>query len=89
MTVDDLIDFTPELRAAAIEMVRNYKMGPLYTPPVVSTWPRPLGTLLKGPLGGANWPGGSFDPETGIISEGVPAGRLAHDRPDCRTPVRK
>jgi quinoprotein glucose dehydrogenase len=64
VTVDDLIDFTPELRAAAIEMVKNYRMGPLYTPPVVSTWPRPLGTLLKGPLGGANWPGGSFDPET-------------------------
>jgi quinoprotein glucose dehydrogenase len=64
VTVDDLIDFTPELRAAAIKMVSQYKMGPLYTPPVVSTWPAPLGTLLKGPLGGANWPGGSFDPET-------------------------
>src|SRR5262245_11449364 len=39
-------------------------MTTLYTPPVVSTWPSPLGTLLKGPLGGANWPGGSFDPDT-------------------------
>jgi quinoprotein glucose dehydrogenase len=67
VTIDDLIDFTPELRAAAIEMVKNYKMGPVYTPEVVSTWPRPLGTLVKGPEGGANWPGGSFDPETHIF----------------------
>jgi quinoprotein glucose dehydrogenase len=67
VTVDDLIDFTPELRAAAIKMVSQYKMGPLYTPPVVSTWPAPLGTLLKGPLGGANWPGGSFDPDTNMM----------------------
>jgi quinoprotein glucose dehydrogenase len=67
VTVDDLIDFTPELRAEALKMVAQYKMGPLYTPPVVSTWPAPLGTLLKGPLGGANWPGGSFDPDTRIM----------------------
>lgn len=65
--VDDLIDFTPELRAAAVKMVESYKMGPLYTPPVASTWPGPLGTLLKGPLGGANWPGGSFDPESHVM----------------------
>jgi quinoprotein glucose dehydrogenase len=67
VTVDDLIDFTPELRAAAVETVKRYKMGPLYTPPVVSTWPAPLGTLVKGPLGGANWPGGAFDPETRLM----------------------
>lgn len=62
---DQLIDFTPELNAKAKELVKNYKMGPIYTPPVVST-PNELGTLNMWAGGGTNWPGGSFDPETGI-----------------------
>ena len=63
--MDDLIDFTPELRAEGIKVASRYKMGPLYTPPVVSTWPGPLGILmLPNITGGANWQGGSFDPET-------------------------
>ncbi len=65
VSVDDLIDFTPELRAEAIKVASRYKMGPLFTPPVVSTWPGPLGILLLPNItGGANWQGGSFDPET-------------------------
>ncbi len=61
----DLIDFTPELKAEALKIVANYKMGPIFTPPVVSTWPRPLATLmLPAATGGANWQGGAFDPET-------------------------
>lgn len=68
VTRDDLIDFTPELRAQAEEVMARYKIGPLFTPPVVSTWPAPLGTLLvPSILGGANWPGGSFDPETNLL----------------------
>jgi quinoprotein glucose dehydrogenase len=62
---DQLIDFTPELNAKAKELVKNYKMGPIYTPPVVST-EKQLGTLNMWAGGGTNWPGGSFDPETGI-----------------------
>jgi quinoprotein glucose dehydrogenase len=43
-------------------------MGPIFTPPVVSQWPRPLGTLMSPQAtGGANWQGGSFDPETGMF----------------------
>jgi quinoprotein glucose dehydrogenase len=62
---DDLIDFTPELRAEAVTLVANYKLGPLFTPPVVSKWEGPQGTLmLPNITGGANWQGGSFDPET-------------------------
>jgi quinoprotein glucose dehydrogenase len=62
---DDLIDFTPELRAEAIKLVSRYKLGPLFTPPVVSKWEGPMGTLmLPNITGGANWQGGSFDPET-------------------------
>ena len=67
-TVDDLIDFTPELRAEAMRVAQNYKMGPLFTPPIVSTWPRPLATLMS-PVqtGGANWQGGALDPATNIM----------------------
>ncbi len=32
ITVDDLIDFTPALRAEAIEAIKPYKLGPIYTP---------------------------------------------------------
>jgi quinoprotein glucose dehydrogenase len=68
VAIDDLIDFTPELRAEAIKLVSRYKIGPLYTPPVVSKWEGPLGTLmLPSNTGGANWQGGSLDPETKIL----------------------
>jgi quinoprotein glucose dehydrogenase len=64
----DLIDFTPELNAAAKRIAANYKMGPIFTTPPVSTWPRPLGMLMS-PVatGGANWQGGSLDPETNML----------------------
>ncbi len=65
VSVDDLIDFTPELRAEAVKLASRYKMGPLFTPPVVSRWNGPLGTLMLPSItGGANWQGGAFDPET-------------------------
>jgi len=67
-SIDDLIDFTPELRAEAVKLVSRYKMGPLFTPAVVSVRDGPLATLgLPGNLGGTNWPGGSFDPETHML----------------------
>jgi len=61
----DLIDFTPEMRKQALEITKNYKLGPVYTPTIVST-PQQLGVLNNWAQGGTNWPGGSFDPETGI-----------------------
>ena len=64
----DFIDFTPELNAEAKRIATNYKLGPLFTPPIVSTWPGPLGTLISPVVtGGANWQGGSLDPETNIL----------------------
>jgi quinoprotein glucose dehydrogenase len=67
VTIDDLIDFTPELRAKAVELVKNYKIGPLFTPPVVSK-PGRWGTISNpGIQGGTNWPGGCYDPETHIV----------------------
>ena len=63
----DLIDFTPELNAQARQVVSHYKLGPIFTPPVVSKAEGPLGTLvLADAQGGTNWAGGSVDPETGI-----------------------
>ena len=68
ITVDDLIDFTPELRAEAVQLVSRYKLGPLFTPPVVSQWEGPLATLMvPSSTGGANWQGGSLDPETNLL----------------------
>ena len=65
---DDLIDFTPALRAEARQIVTKYQMGPIFTPPVVSKVEGPLATLVIGSGGGGtNWPGGSFDPETRIV----------------------
>ncbi|HWP99220.1 MAG TPA: PQQ-binding-like beta-propeller repeat protein, partial [Vicinamibacterales bacterium] len=66
--VDDLIDFTPELRALALKLVSKYRLGPVYTPPVASRVEGPLATLtLATASGGTNWPGGSYDPETHIV----------------------
>ncbi len=67
-SIDDLIDFTPGLRAEALKIVSRYKMGPIFTPPVVSKAEGPLGTLAMAiNSGGTNWPGGSYDPETHIL----------------------
>jgi len=68
MTENDLIDFTPALRREALDIVSWHKMGPLFTPPVVSSIDGPLGTLMvPSQDGGTNWQGGSFDPETHIL----------------------
>ena len=68
VSIDDLIDFTPELRAEAVKLVSRYKIGPLFTPPPVSRWEGPRGLIMvPSSTGGANWPGGSLDPETNIL----------------------
>jgi quinoprotein glucose dehydrogenase len=64
VTIDNLIDFTPELRAEAVRIVSKYKTGPVFTPPVVSKIDGPLGSFRSS--GGMNWPGFSYDPETHI-----------------------
>jgi quinoprotein glucose dehydrogenase len=70
VTVDDLIDFTPELRAEAIELVKQYRIGPLFTPPSIrGDGPGATrGTVqLPGSVGGADWQGAAFDPDTGML----------------------
>ncbi len=64
-SVDDLIDFTPEIRAEALKIVSKYRIGPIFTPIVVSKPEGPFGTILT--TGVTNWPGGSYDPESHIL----------------------
>lgn len=67
LTENDLIDFTPELRAAAIEMLDQHRYGPMFTPPSLPT-ENSFGTIhVPGYTGGANWHGAGVDPETGVI----------------------
>ena len=68
VSIDDLIEFTPALREEAIKLVSKYKLGPKFTPPVVSKVEGPIATLTMGTSGGGtNWPGGSYDPETHML----------------------
>ena len=68
ISINDLIDFTPELRAEAIEITRGYRIGPIFTPPIVLNEGGKLATIVvPGAGGGANFPGASVDPETGIL----------------------
>ena len=70
VAIDDLIDFTPELRAEAIEIVKHYVTGPVFMPPsLIGQGPNDTkGTIqLPGSVGGADWTGAGFDPETGML----------------------
>lgn len=65
---DHLIDLTPELKKEAREIAALYKMGPLFTPPIVKDKNGKIATLMMpNTRGGANWPGGAIDVETGIV----------------------
>ncbi len=62
VTLDDAFDLTPELKAEAQEAIKKYRIGPIFTPPSLE------GTLMRpGVIGGANWAGGAWDPESGVM----------------------
>ena len=70
VTVDDVIDFTPALRAAAIEILDQYEWGPIFTAPSLidrSPGGKKGAVLSPGTGGGANWQGAGVDPESGIL----------------------
>ncbi len=68
VSIDSLINFTPELRAEAEKLVAKYRIGPIFTPPSVSKLDGTLATIVSpGATGGANWPGGSYDPDTHTV----------------------
>ncbi len=53
---EDAFDLTPEAKAAALEQMQKFRIGPIYTPPSLE------GTLTRDD--GPNWGGGAYDPET-------------------------
>jgi quinoprotein glucose dehydrogenase len=65
-TPENLIDFTPELRAEGLAFAKDYVTGPLYTPPPVEGLDGKLGGIQT-TSGGSSWAGGAFDPDTGIL----------------------
>jgi quinoprotein glucose dehydrogenase len=67
VTENDLIDFTPALRAEALKMAESYVLGPIFTPPIVRGGPGEKQAVLQIPAGGAGWYGASFDPDTGLL----------------------
>ena len=77
---DDLIDFTPELRAQAKKQLERYKWVPgrMYNPPILGNVDGLLGAINMGnDNGGTNWPGGGYDPDTRTVF--APASMAAID----------
>src|SRR5215468_7924547 len=65
---NDLIDFTPELRAEAVRIAKQYRLGPMFTPPSEITLEGTKGTWYNpGGTGGSLWQSGGFDPETSLF----------------------
>ena len=61
-SIDELVDFTPEIRQLAVEAVAGFRLGPLFTPQMLA------GTVMRPSVGGgANWSGAAVDPETGYL----------------------
>ena len=59
---DDVVDYTPALKAQALEKLKTWRYGPLFTPPSLR------GTVeMPADGGGSNWGGSSIDPETGML----------------------
>ena len=62
VTLEDANDLTPEIKTLALEHMKKFRLGPLFTPPSLR------GTLMRpSNAGGANWGGAAFDPETGLL----------------------
>ncbi len=61
-SIDDLVDFTPDIRQLAVDAVRGFRLGPLFTPQMQG------GTIMRPSVGGgANWSGAAVDPDTGYL----------------------
>lgn len=67
ITENDLIDFTPELKAEALKIIKGYTYGPVFTPPSLVTEKNGGTIFMPGFGGGANWQGVAFDPDTNML----------------------
>jgi quinoprotein glucose dehydrogenase len=62
VSLEDANNLTPEIKALAVEQMRKFRVGPMFTPPSLK------GTLQRpSQSGGANWGGAAFDPQTGYL----------------------
>jgi len=59
---NDIVDFTPAIKARALDVIANYRLGPIFTPPS-----REGTIVMPGAIGGSGWGGGAFDPASGTI----------------------
>jgi quinoprotein glucose dehydrogenase len=77
VSLDDANDLTPEIRSLAEEQLKQFRLGPLFTPPSLR------GTVQRpSQVGAANWGGGAFDPDSGLLI--VKAGDNYHVSTVCR-----
>jgi quinoprotein glucose dehydrogenase len=93
VAIDDLVDFTPEIRAMAVAAVKNFRIGPLYTPPSLVVAGGTQGTLGRPSSGGgANWSGAAVDPDTGMLyvpsRNAMSIFRLEAARPEQKSTLR-
>jgi quinoprotein glucose dehydrogenase len=93
VAIDDLVDFTPEIRALAVAAIKNFRIGPLYTPPSLVVAGGNQGTLGRPSSGGgANWSGAAVDPDTGLLyvqsRNAMSVFRLEASRPEQKSTLR-
>jgi quinoprotein glucose dehydrogenase len=93
VAIDDLADFTPEIRAMAVAAIKNFRIGPLYTPPSLVVPGGNQGTLGRpSSAGGANWSGAAVDPDTGMLyvpsRNAMSIFRLEAARPEQKSTLR-
>jgi quinoprotein glucose dehydrogenase len=96
VTMDDIIDFTPELRQQALENLKRYRWEPTpFVPPTMvgKEWAGAIN--IGNTVGGINWPGAAFDPETAVFygqannsavtTENIAEAYLAQVNPDSQS----
>ena len=64
---EDVIDFTPALKAEAMSILSQYTKGPMYTPPTLVTATNKGTIVYPNYGGGSNWNGGAVDVETNTL----------------------
>jgi quinoprotein glucose dehydrogenase len=69
LTENDLVDFTPEIKAEALRVAHQFRLGGIYAP---SSLPNAadgtMGTLsAPSAVGGVNWMGGAVDPVDDVL----------------------
>ena len=69
ITDNDLVDFTPEIKAEALRVAHQYRLGALYTPASLPNAPDGTMGTLSAPsaVGGFNWQGGAVDPVDDVL----------------------